>query len=266
MTAAHAATFRQLHHAPDVLLLPNAWDAGTARLVESLGARAIATTSAGVAWSHGYPDGDVLPLVLLVRTVAEIARVIRIPLTVDMEGGYAPDLVELDDGIRAVVDAGAVGINLEDGEGPPDLLCTKILRVKQAALLAGVDVYVNVRTDVYLSALGPPETRLQETLARARRYRDAGADGLFVPGLHLPEEIREVAQQIALPLNLLAWPGLPPTSALHALGVRRLSTGSGLTRAAYGRVAGLARSFLDGHPLDIPDEISHAALNRLVAR
>lgn len=265
MTTDSAATFRQLHHAADVLLLPNAWDAGTARLIESVGARAIATTSAGVAWSHGYPDGDALPLVLLVRTVAAIARVIRIPLTVDMEGGYASDLVGLDDGVRALLDVGAVGINLEDGHGTVDLLCAKIARVKQAASLGGVDLFVNARTDVYLYELGAPETRRDEAISRARRYRDAGADGVFVPGLSAPDDIRSVAEATALPLNVLAWPGLPETAALRDLGVRRLSVGSTLARAAYGRVAGLARAFLDGQPIDAPDAMPNADINRLVS-
>ena len=119
-------TFRDLHYGPEPLLLPNAWDAGSARLIAHMGAKAIATTSAGVAWSYGYPDGDVLPVRLLTGTVAAIARVIDIPLTVDIEGGYSNDLNSVEETIKAVLDAGAVGINLEDGAGTPELLCAKI--------------------------------------------------------------------------------------------------------------------------------------------
>src|SRR5689334_20206107 len=110
-----AKTFHGLHAGPDILLLPNAWDAGSARLMESLGAKAVATTSAGVAWTHGYPDGDALPVRLLVSTVATIARAIRVPLTVDMEGGYTDDPAAVEETIAKVVEAGAVGINIEDG-------------------------------------------------------------------------------------------------------------------------------------------------------
>src|SRR3546814_473562 len=109
-----AATFRRLHHEPEPLVLANAWDAGSARLIESLGTKAIATTSAGVAWSRGYPDGNSLPVPLLVAAVAEISRAIRVPLTVDVEGGYAADPTAVGETIVHVIDAGAVGINIEE--------------------------------------------------------------------------------------------------------------------------------------------------------
>src|SRR5262249_2800590 len=159
------------------------WDAGSARLVESLGARAIATTSAGVAWAHGYPDGDALPIARLLETVRAIARVVRVPLSVDVEGGYADDPSEH---IAALVGAGAVGINIEDGAAPPELLAKKIAQAKSAAARRGVDLFVNARTDVYLRGLVPEAERVRETLARAARYRDAGADGIFVPKVVAP--------------------------------------------------------------------------------
>src|SRR5262245_11060736 len=120
-----AAAFRRLHQGPGILILANCWDAGSARLVGSLGARAIATTSAGVAWAHGYPDGDALPLDRLVTTVAAIVRVLEVPLTVDIEGGYSDDPGAVGEAVAAVVGAGAVGINLEDGGSPPELLAAK---------------------------------------------------------------------------------------------------------------------------------------------
>jgi 2-methylisocitrate lyase-like PEP mutase family enzyme len=239
-----AAAFRRLHRGPDLLLLANAWDAGSARLVESLGARAVATTSAGVAWSHGYPDGDALPVPLLAATVAAIARAVRVPISADIEGGYAQTPAGVGDVVARIVEAGAVGINIEDGSAPPDLLCAKIAQTKQAAARHGVDLFVNARTDVYLRGLVPEAERVAETLARARRYREAGADGLFVPGLTAAEEIRAVASGIRLPLNLLAWPGLPAAAELAQLGVRRLSAGSGIAEAAWGRAAARAKDFL----------------------
>lgn len=237
----HAAAFRLLHQ-DGLLILANAWDAASARLVESLGARAIATTSAGVAWAHGYADGDLLPVPLLLTTVTDIARVIRVPLTVDCEGGYSSDPVAVAETIASVVRAGAVGINLEDGSSPPDLLCAKVAAIKR---VLGDGVFVNARTDVYLRSLAPPGGRVAETLARAERYRSAGADGLFVPGVVDREEIRAITAGAGLPVNVLVRAGLPRAPELKALGVRRLSAGSDLAEAALGRVRSLAAAFLE---------------------
>jgi 2-methylisocitrate lyase-like PEP mutase family enzyme len=242
--AETAATFRRLHHGRSLLLLANCWDAGSARLLESLGAPAVATTSAGVAWAHAYPDGDALPVDRLVGTVAAIARVIGVPLTVDVEAGYADDPIRVGETVAALVDAGAVGINIEDGLGSPDLLSAKITRAKEAAARRGVDLFVNARTDVFLRDLVPAPARVTETLARANRYRDAGADGLFVPKAVAAEEIRQIAAAAGLPLNVLAWPGLPSAAELQALGVRRLSAGSAIAQGAWGHAATLASAFL----------------------
>jgi 2-methylisocitrate lyase-like PEP mutase family enzyme len=244
MNARPDATFHQLHEGPQPLLLPNAWDAGSARLMESLGAKAVATTSAGVAWTHGYPDGDVLPVRILVATVAAIARAIRVPLTVDVEGGYSDDPAAVEETVARVVEAGAVGINIEDGASTPDLLCLKIERAQRAGEHFGIDLFVNARTDVYLRGLAPEGKRVAETLARAGLYRNAGASGLFVPGLRTPEEIRAIATGCGLPLNVMAWPGLPSAAELAQLGVRRLSAGSGIAQALWGKAAVLAGEFL----------------------
>jgi 2-methylisocitrate lyase-like PEP mutase family enzyme len=254
--------FRLLHQGPDLLLLANAWDAGSARLVESLGARAVATTSAGVAWAHGYPDGDTLPVELLVASVRSIVRAIRVPLTIDVEGGYSDDPDAVAETIGAVVAAGAVGINLEDGGGSPELLAAKIRAIK-----ARCDVFINARTDVYLRGLVAPDQAVAETLSRARVYREAGADGLFVPKLTDPAEIRSIADG-GLPLNLLAWPHLAPAAELAALGVRRLSAGSAIAGSAWRRTATLAAGFLrDGRsdPLSA-DAMPYGEINALFAR
>jgi 2-methylisocitrate lyase-like PEP mutase family enzyme len=238
-----AATFRRLHQ-EGLLVLPNAWDAGSARLIESLGAKAVATTSAGVAWSHGYPDGDHLPVRLLAATVAGIARIVKVPLTADVEGGYSGDPAAVGEAVAAVMAEGAVGINLEDGGGDPDLLCAKIEAARKAAARSGTDLFVNARTDVYLRGLGPDDRRVETTLARAERYRSAGADGLFVPGLAVPSEIRAVAAAAGMPLNVMAWRGLPPAAQLAALGVRRLSAGSSIAQGVFARTATAASAFL----------------------
>jgi 2-methylisocitrate lyase-like PEP mutase family enzyme len=232
-------------HRSGLLIMANVWDAGSARVVESLGAKALATTSAGVAWSHGYPDGDALPADLLVATVRSIARVVSLPLSVDIEGGYSDDPDEVAGLVARIAEAGAVGINLEDGGASPDKLRAKIEAVRNKGTALGFDVFVNARTDVFLRGLATPETRASETLARARLYAAAGADGLFVPGLVAGDEIEAVAAGAGLPLNVMARPALPPASRLQALGVRRLSAGSSLSEAAFGLLADLARGFLD---------------------
>jgi 2-methylisocitrate lyase-like PEP mutase family enzyme len=227
-----------------LLVLANAWDAGSARLIESLGAKAIATTSAGVAWSHGYGDGDLLPVRLLHSTIAAITRVIRVPLTVDIEGGYSSDASAVGEAVGGAIGAGAVGINIEDGASEPDLLCAKIEQAKRAGVRLGVDLFVNARSDVYLRGLALPDRRVAETLARAERYRAAGADGIFVPGLAESGDIAAVASGARLPLNVMAWPGLPRAAELEPLGVRRLSAGSSIAQAAFGTTASLAAAFL----------------------
>jgi 2-methylisocitrate lyase-like PEP mutase family enzyme len=262
---AAAATFRRLHR-EGLLVLPNAWDAGSARMIESRGAKAIATTSAGVAWSHGYADGDLLPVRLLAATAAAITRIVRVPLSMDVEGGYSTDPAAVGETVAAVADAGAVGINIEDGGGSPELLCAKIEHAKRAATGRGVDVFVNVRTDVYLRALAPPERRVAETLARAERYRAAGADGLFVPGLMDREEIRATAAGTALPLNVMAWPGLPSVTELQGLGVRRLSAGSAIAQAVLRLIASRAAAFVrDGASEPVAEgALPYAEVNALM--
>jgi 2-methylisocitrate lyase-like PEP mutase family enzyme len=240
----NARAFNALHQGPDLLLLPNAWDAGSARLIESLGAKAIATTSAGVAWAHGWPDGDVLPRETLLASLAEITRVISIPLSADIEGGFSDDPADVGDLVAAVADAGVVGVNLEDGGGSPELLAAKIGRARAAAGQAGVDLYINARTDVYLRGLAQGDAAVAETVRRARLYADAGASGIFAPGVSEPDAISALTGQIALPLNVLARPGLPDGAELQALGVRRLSAGSGICQSLYGQTKRLTLGFL----------------------
>ena len=264
-TASSAEAFRGLHD-HGLLVLPNAWDAGSARLIASAGARAVATSSAAVAWSHGYADGDRLPVALLLATVAAITRVVNVPVSVDIEGGYSPAAVAVGETVGRVIDAGGVGLNLEDGTEPPHLLCAKIEHARAAGDRLGVKLFVNARSDVYLSDLAPADRRLDETLARAARYRAAGADGIFVPGVIDAAAIRAIASAVALPLNVLARPGLPAAGELETLGVRRLSAGSGIASALYGAMATLAAGFLrtgDSEPL-ARGAMAYAAINALM--
>ncbi|MBU6297853.1 MAG: isocitrate lyase/phosphoenolpyruvate mutase family protein [Alphaproteobacteria bacterium] len=260
--------FRALHAGPELLILPNAWDAGSARVIESAGAKAIATSSAAVAWAHGYPDGEFLPFDTVIAVLREIARAVRVPVTADIEGGYAESAGEIDERIAQVVGAGAVGVNIEDGTGTPDLLCAKIERAKSAAARAGVDLWVNARTDVYLRSLARGEAAFVETLHRASHYRSAGADSIFVPALVDERTIARLVPELGLPLNLLAWSGLPDAQHLRRLGVRRLSAGAGVGKIALNRIYVLARAFLEEGKAEVlndpPPELTN--LNDMMRR
>ena len=258
-------TLRQLH-SQGLLILPNVWDAGNARLVESRGAKALATTSAAVAWAHGYADGNALPVSLLHSTVASIVRVIRVPLSVDIEGGYSDDPAAVGEVVAGVLDAGGVGINIEDDVKDPSLLVAKIDAARRAAERAGVDLFINARTDVYLRGLASEAERVEMSIQRAAIYKSAGADGIFVPGVVAPDEIRALASQVDMPLNVLARPGLPGAKELESLGVRRLSAGSGLAQAFYGQVAKLAGDFLADGNSDalVPGAMPYVDINALM--
>jgi 2-methylisocitrate lyase-like PEP mutase family enzyme len=231
-----AAEFRRLHQ-QGVLVLPNAWDAASARVVEAAGAAAVATTSGGVAWALGRPDGDRLPLELLAGAVERIAAAVAVPVSADVESG-GPDVAAT---VRAVLAAGAVGINVEDGEAPVEALADRIAAARDAA---GPDLFINARTDVYLRGLGDPGDRLAETVRRGEVCAEAGADGLFVPGLVDPAALRALVAEVPLPVNVMAGPGAPSVAELAALGVRRVSVGTGLAEVAYAAADRAARELL----------------------
>jgi 2-methylisocitrate lyase-like PEP mutase family enzyme len=238
-----ARAFRALHQA-GLLILPNAWDAGSARIIEHAGAQAIATSSAAVAWANGCPDGEAMPREALLATVRAIARVVAIPVSADVEAGYAGDVAAAAAFVARILEAGAVGVNVEDGTGSPDLLAAKIEGIKRAGSKAGMDPWVNARIDVYLRRLGRGDGAYEETVRRARLYREAGADSIFVPAAVGEDLVARLVRDVVLPLNVLAWPGLPAAARLEQLGVRRLSAGSGIAKVVMNRVHAMARDFL----------------------
>jgi 2-methylisocitrate lyase-like PEP mutase family enzyme len=240
-----ADAFHALHAGPQILILPNAWDAMSAKLIEAAGAEAVATSSAAVAWSHGYADGHHLPFAHLCDTVRAIVRVVRVPVTVDSEGGYAPAPAAVAENIRRLIDLGAAGVNLEDGREEHDLHLAKVTAVRTAAEKAGVNLFVNARTDVYLKALVPAGERLAEALRRITRLRDAGASGAFVPGAPAAD-IPALVKEQPLPLNVMGWTGVPKAADLQAMGVRRLSAATNIARAAWAAANAAAKAFLDG--------------------
>jgi 2-methylisocitrate lyase-like PEP mutase family enzyme len=263
-----ANNFHSLHEQKDILILPNAWDAGSARVIEDAGAKAIATSSAGVAWALGFTDGDVMPPKLLAELTARITNAISIPLSVDFEGGYTKNPQNIGENLKPVIDAGAVGINIEDGEGTPELLARKIEKARQAAESLGVNVFINARTDVYLAEIGSPESRIGETIERAARYREAGANGIFVPGLSETADIQAIAPEIKMPLNVMAVPDLPDAKGLKKLGVRRLSSGTAIPQSVWNRVAELAKGFLatgDSKPM-FKDSMPYGKLQKLFTK
>ena len=232
-----------MRDAPEQAILAPA----VARLIEGIGAKAIATTSAGLAWSRGYPDGNALPIDQLIAATRDIARVIRVPLTVDIEAGYSADPRAVAELVVRTLDIGVVGINIEDGAASVDLLCKKIAAVREKAARAGVDLFINARTDVYLRAIASGDAAIEEVIHRATRYRDAGCDGLFVPGLSDGDAMAAIAEAIKpMPLNVMALPGLPSVDVLQEHGVRRLSAGSAIAQAALGCTSRLAAGFLAG--------------------
>ena len=259
-------TFRSLHHGSAPLLLPNAWDAGSAALIESLGAKAIATTSAGVCWARGHADGDTLPLDELVAAARAIARVVRVPLSVDMESGYSNEPSAVAELAARLADAGAVGINIEDGAQAPELLGQKISAIRRRT---GTDMFINARVDVFLRSLAKGDAAVEAVCRRAEGYRAAGCDGIFVPGLADLKAMSAIARATApLPLNVMLLPGLPNPTMLYQHGVRRLSAGSSLALAAMSHAARLTKEFLagKGEALYGPPGVGYGAMNALFGR
>ena len=236
--------FRQLHVNSTPLRLPNVWDAGSARLVEAQGAQAIATTSAGFAWALGYPDGRVLPFDEVVDAVRRIVRVLKTPLSVDIENGYSDDPQTVAGNVMRLVELGIAGINIEDGPDAPSLLAAKIDAIRTAVSKAGADLFINARSDVFLASLVDESKQTGESIERGKAYADAGADGLFLPALARPADIEQIAGAIRLPLNVMAVPGLADAATLGQLGVRRLSAGSGISQVVLGEAKRLAQDFL----------------------
>jgi 2-methylisocitrate lyase-like PEP mutase family enzyme len=229
-----AETFRSLHVKAAPVILFNIWDAGSARTLEQAGAKAIATGSWSVAAAHGFDDGESIPLDLVLANIKRIVDSVAVPVTLDFETGYATDLQALKDNIRNVIAAGAIGINFEDRIISRDGLHTiadqsaRIKAIREAADETGVPLYINARTDVFLETYPAKhdEGQLEEALQRAAAYAEAGASGLFAPGLRDPELIEKLCDRTSLPVNILVLPDTPPTNEMAQLGVARISYGA----------------------------------------
>jgi 2-methylisocitrate lyase-like PEP mutase family enzyme len=256
--AEKAEKFRKLHRGPRLLLLPNAWDVASARILEECGHPAIATSSAAVAYSLGYADGQRISRGEMLEVAGRIARAANIPVTADLEAGYGTTPKDMADTVKAAIAAGIIGMNLEDVTGDDEsslvdlpLQMEKIRAIREAASSAGVPFVLNARTDIYLMPIGPQATRFDRTVERLRAYREAGADCLFAPGVHDLETIQKLVKAIEAPLNILANPACPPIAEMEKIGVARVSAGSSIMRAAMGLVQRIGKEMLEARSCEM---------------
>lgn len=243
------AAFKALHVPGNPLLLANIWDAGSAKAVALTGAKALATGSWSVAAAHGFRDGEQLPRDLALANLGRILAVVDVPVSIDLESGYGADPEGVAQTLALAAEAGAVGCNLEDsvpatGDARP--LDEAVARLSAARRGAGADFFINARTDVFLQ--NPPELHtadmLESALERAHAYAEAGANGLFLPGLIAASLIEVAVARSPLPVNIMMMPGCPPVWTLKSLGVARISQAPGPYQAAMAALTELARTFL----------------------
>ena len=268
---ARANTFQQLHLGPPILVIANAWDAASARVFEHAGIRAVGTGSAGIAFSPGFPDNERIPRDVFLAATREIVHAVGVPVTADILGGLGNTVEAVVATVKDVIAIGAVGINVEDGtDDGPRLLdlaqqVEKIRAIRDAVQACGVPIVVNARTDSFWLKRGDRNVWLRTSIERANRYREAGADCLFVPSVTDRETIGTLVAEIDGPLNILATPGCPPIAELQQLGVRRVSVGSGPMRAAMMLTRRIAEELLQSgtYTRFHDDAIPYAEANRL---
>jgi 2-methylisocitrate lyase-like PEP mutase family enzyme len=264
-----AELFRSYHLAPPVLVLPNVWDVASAVVVaQTPGARAIATTSGGVAWSRGYPDGEVIPRDEMLEEVRRIVDAVDLPVTADLEGGYG-DPAET---ARLAIESGAVGLNLEDGIRheilrPVEEQVESIRAIVAAGEQAGVPLVVNARTDPFLIGAGSAQEQLEVAIERLNAYLEAGADCGFAAGAREPEAIARLTREVRGPVSIFAGPGWPTVAELENLGVARISVATGAARAAYSLVSVIAEELFTAGTYDrlVPATDPPPNLNELLA-
>ncbi len=276
--AGKAELFRAMHSGPRLLLLPNAWDAISARIIVGAGFHAIATTSGGVAWALGYADGEAAPWDEVMAATARIARAVAVPVTADIETGYGATPEAVGRSIGDIIGAGAVGVNLEDGLRPDGLktgtppirsledAASRIRAAREAARAAGVPIVINARTDLYIKNIGDEQSRFDEAMARGRAYLAAGADCVYPIALRDPETIGRLVKALDAPVNIMVRAGLPSVAELEALGVKRASTATALPLMAMGLVRQVAEQLRATRRFDaINPAMTHAEAQQLLA-
>ncbi len=245
--ARQAEKFRNLHRGPGLLLLPNAWDAISARIFAIADFPAIATTSGGVSWALGYADGEAAPWPEVVAATARIVRVVAVPVTADIEAGFGDTPQAVGKSITEIIQAGAVGVNLEDGtpRGTAPIrsiadAAQRITAAREAARAAAVPIVINARTDLYLRNIGDPTARFDETVERGKAYLAAGADCFYPIGLRDTATIARLVKALAAPININVRAGSPSVAELEALGVIRASTASAVALMAVSTIRQVA--------------------------
>jgi 2-methylisocitrate lyase-like PEP mutase family enzyme len=246
-----AELFLKYHHDKEILVLVNSWDAGSSKLIEACGFKAVATTSMGIAASLGYPDCEVIQLPEMIDTITRIVNAVQVPVTADIEAGYGADVNEIIDSLKKIIATGVAGINIEDSiELNPILIdemefCERISAIRQLSDSLGFHLVINARTDSFYTSSASPREKLAESIKRGNKYREAGADCIFVQPVWEKETIATLVREIHAPINILSNPGMgsgipPSVRELEDLGVARVSFGSGVMKATLALIKKVA--------------------------
>ncbi|MEP6681955.1 MAG: isocitrate lyase/phosphoenolpyruvate mutase family protein [Parafilimonas sp.] len=243
-----AKQFYDLHHSGKLLILPNIWDVLGAKLLQDVGYPAVATASASVAYSNGYNDGENISFADVLIILKKIAGCVNVPVTADVESGYAENDIDLEKNIRAIIETGIVGINIEDTDKktktllPAEVQCEKIKRIKKVAEEMNVPLFINARTDCFVhdKIFDSPQSRLDETIKRGIAYKAAGADCFYPILFNNENEIRAIVQQVKMPVNVITIPGIPELKVLQEIGVARVSLGPSFLKYAIKAMKDLA--------------------------
>jgi len=262
--------FRSLHHANHMLILPNAWDAATARLFEDEGFKAVATTSAGMMVSLGYEDGEYISKDEFISAIARIAEAVTVPLSVDLVSRFGDNEKQVVNMVKEVADKGVIGINIEDFEHASKKLLSVEKQVNKIKAIkkSGIDIFVNTRTDALRFAAGTEESKFKEALARGEAYKNAGADCIYPMGLVDKEKIASYVDKIDFPINVMLRKGIPSINDLEELKVARLSFGPSAIYATMGLLKKASRQILNDRRFEIllEDAISYEELNTLAKK
>jgi 2-methylisocitrate lyase-like PEP mutase family enzyme len=261
-----AELFLKLHHDEEILVLVNTWDAGSSRLIEASGFKALATTSMGVSAALGYPDGQAIPFNEMLEAIGRITKMVNLPVTVDIEGGYGKNTAEITESIKQIIQTGVVGINFEDSYGIDQQLmntnefCERISAIRALSDSLGFHLVINARTDVFLASWGSPEKRLPETIRRGNIYIEAGADCIFVPYVWEKDMISVLVKEIKAPINILSNPtigtGAPPSiNELQDMGVARVSYGASVMKGTLSLIKRIADEAIQKGTYNVLSEV-----------
>ena len=272
-----ADVFLKLHYEPKILLLPNAWDVITTKIYEQLGFKAIGTTSAGIAATLGYPDGEVMTLEENLSIVKRILEKTSLPVSVDIEAGYSLTVEGAIKTAEAALEIGAVGINLEDSTGNDNNpffntseVVERIKGIRSMAEAHGIHLVINLRTDVYMLEKEKPQLKFKHTVERANIYKESGADCIFVPDMGDFNEkiIKELVKEINAPLNIIAGPNIPPVQKLEGIGVARLSFGPRPMRAMLSLLYRIKKELIEKGTYETmsSDTLTYSEINKILTK